>query len=170
MVSAALAQMDQVVKVADSINEAKRKAIIFAFLSALFMLIPIGGEAAAALGAISGLARIASLLTGALGNLALDVYSIVDDPKHPMGAIFGLITEPLGLLDAAILGKAAAARRSTSYDDLGKMDKRIEDGVKQIDRIKGACRLSKKRELPGVGSYSVSGLLDSAMPDVMESV
>ncbi|KAH8892724.1 glycoside hydrolase, partial [Thozetella sp. PMI_491] len=135
MLEEALENMDQVVEVADEIDEAKRKAIIFAFLSALLFFIPIAGEIAGAIAGVAAIARIAALI-GTLGDVAMDIYSLVDDPSNAPLAIFGLITGPLAIMDIAQIAKAARVKRGMATDDVKKLGDNVSAKVAKLDKIK----------------------------------
>ena len=55
---------------------------------------------------VAGIARIAALL-GALGDIAMDIYSIVDDPNNAPLAILSFTTCQLAIMDLAQVAKAA---------------------------------------------------------------
>ncbi|KAH8894676.1 glycoside hydrolase, partial [Thozetella sp. PMI_491] len=160
MLEEALANMDLVVDIADEIEEEKRKAIILAFLSAILFFIPMVGEVASALGAAAAIARIAALL-GEIGNAALDIYSIVDDPSNAPLAIFLLVTGAVSLLDVAKIAKAAGFRRAVAEEDVGKLGENVATKVQKIDRVKNFCKLNaRKRSVvtAPVGAWPMSSL------------
>ncbi|KAH6605499.1 hypothetical protein Trco_004652 [Trichoderma cornu-damae] len=141
MIQEAVYQMSQVVKVADEITEAQRKALILAFVGAILFLLPVIGEA---LGSVAELADIAAIVSaiGEIGNVAFDVYSIVDDPKNSLFSIFSLILAPLALLDVAQVAKAANFRRGLSTDDVTKLGPRVGESLGKIEKIKpNVCKL-----------------------------
>ena len=70
MIADAVENMDSIVKTAEKIDKKKRQAMIFAFLSALFFLVPVAGEVIGTLTTFAGIARIAALI-GELGALAM---------------------------------------------------------------------------------------------------
>lgn len=56
-----------------------------AFLTAIFFFIPVIGEGAGAVSSMAAIGRIVALLVE-VGNVALDIYTIVDDPDNaPLG-------------------------------------------------------------------------------------
>jgi hypothetical protein len=160
MIDDALGNMDQIVQVADEIDKEKQMAIIFAFLTAIFIFVPMAGEVAGTIGALAGIARIASLL-GVLGNTALDIYTIVDDPNNAPLAIFSLITGPMALGDVATMAKAAKARRDMSSDQVGKLGKGISDRMESIDKIRGVCLLKRSMVIPSSIEPWPMSVLDS---------
>lgn len=154
MVSDALDQMGQIVEIADEMEKAKRQAIIFAFLSALFFFIPVAGEVAGAIAGMAGIARIASLI-GTLGTVAMDAYDIVNTPENAPLAIFDLILAPLALGDITRVSKAASIKRGMSQDDIGKLGGKLKSRLDLVEMAKGACL--KKRDFP-LGAWPMSGL------------
>lgn len=138
MVVDAVENMQQVVETADKIDEEKRKALIMAFLGAIFFFIPIAGEV---LGAVAELGDIAAIVTalGVAGNTALDIYTIVDDPHNAPLAILSLIMEPLALASVAKVSQAANIRRGMSEDQLGKLSKTMANRMHTIQKVTGSC-------------------------------
>ncbi|KAH8432872.1 uncharacterized protein LDX57_010504 [Aspergillus melleus] len=120
MISDAVDNMHKIVEIAEDIREEKSKAILLAFLSAIFFFIPIIGEVASAVQSLATIGRIVSLL-GATGNAALDIYTLVDDKDNAPLAICGLILAPLALFDAVAVSKAANVRRGMSASDIKKL-------------------------------------------------
>lgn len=56
-----------------------------AFPTVIFFFIPVIGEGAGAVSSMAAIGRIVALL-GEVGNVALDIYTIVDDPDNaPLG-------------------------------------------------------------------------------------
>ncbi|XP_044724772.1 putative glycoside hydrolase family 18 protein [Hirsutella rhossiliensis] len=158
MVRQAVEGMSKIDDIVDEWEAAKRKNIILAFLSAIFFFIPIIGEVDGAVASLAGVARILATI-GVAGDVALGIYEIVDDVHNAPLAIFGLILEPLALVDVAKISKAARVRRAMSVDDERKLfgAKSVErlDAIRKVHNI---CKLgNKKRELP-IGSLPMSSL------------
>ena len=139
MVVQAVASMDEVEDVADKIDEAKRKALIMAFASALLFLVPVAGEV---LGAFAELGSIGAIVTtlGVAGNVAMDIYSIVEDPHNAPLLIFQLILEPLALANVGSVAKMANIRRGMSEAQVLKLGGKVADRMKIIQKITGACK------------------------------
>ena len=139
MVAQAVDSMSNVVTTADKIDEEKKKALILAFLGAILFFVPIAGEL---LGSVAELADVASVITvlGVAGNAAMDVYTIVDDPKNAPLAIFSLIMEPLALLDIAKVTKMASFRRDMKDDDVAKLGGKIASRMATIKKVCGNCK------------------------------
>ncbi|KAK4087609.1 hypothetical protein Purlil1_7940 [Purpureocillium lilacinum] len=138
MIVQAVESMSQVETVAGEIEEAKRKTIILAFLGAILLFVPIAGQV---LGALTELADLAIILTilGAVGNAALDVYTIVDDPDNAPLAIFSLVLEPLALADLAKISKAAGIRRGMTDADVLKLGGTVSKRMGMIKKVTGTC-------------------------------
>ncbi|KAB5566216.1 hypothetical protein GE09DRAFT_1284051 [Coniochaeta sp. 2T2.1] len=130
--------MGQVEDIADEITEEKRKAFILAFLSTIFLVIPIIGEV---IGAVTELADVGVILglLGAAGNAATDIYTIVDDPKNAPLVIVDLILSSLALADSATISKAANIRGAMKAEDVAKLGGKIDSRMKTIEKVKGTC-------------------------------
>lgn len=161
MVTDAIDQMQTISDKIDEQNAEKRKGIILAFVTAIFLFIPVAGEVASSLIGVATIARIASI-AGVVGNAALDIYSIVDDPDNAALAIVSLVFEPLALLDFGKIAKAARIRRGMKAEDVkalsgGKAGAKLE----KIDNIRSTCRRKIKRavlewDLPMSSAYNVT--------------
>ncbi|KAK6542011.1 hypothetical protein TWF694_007782 [Orbilia ellipsospora] len=138
-IAAAVESMQQVEDVAEEIEEAKRKALILAFVTAILFFIPIAGVA---LGTVAGLADIATVVTllGTVGSVAFDVYTIVDDPENAPLAIFSLILTPLALTDLSVISKAANIRRGMDTAEVAKLGRSVANRMDIVQRIAGMCR------------------------------
>jgi hypothetical protein len=139
MVAEAIDQMETVVETADEIDEAQRKSIILAFLGAILFFIPVVGEVLGSVAGLATLARIVAVIATA-GDVAMDIYTIVDDPGNAPLAIFGLVLAPLGLLDVAAVAKAAGITRGLGPDTLGKLGKNVGPKMDVINKCDGVCR------------------------------
>ncbi|KAL4861961.1 hypothetical protein BDV12DRAFT_203498 [Aspergillus spectabilis] len=140
MVSDAIENMQSIVEIAEEIEEAKAKSILFAFLSAIFFFVPVVGEVMGAISSLANIGRIVSLL-GAAGNVALDVYTILDDPENAPLAIFSLILTPLALMDVVKVGQAAKARRGMPAADVAKLGDRLSGRLNLISKLKDRCTI-----------------------------
>lgn len=140
MVSDAIESMESIVDIAEEIEEAKEKAILMAFLSAIFLFVPIVGEVIGSISSLATIGRIVALM-GNVGNAALDIYTIVDDKDNAPLAIFNLILAPLALVDIAAVAKAANYRRGMSADDISKLGEKLGTRMTTISRIKDRCPL-----------------------------
>lgn len=138
MIASATEKMALIETIADKIEEERRKAFILEFLSALFLIIPIVGEAIGSIAELADMGAILSML-GAVGNAGMDIYTIVDDPHNAPLAIFDLILEPLALRDIAKINKAANIRRGMSMDDVAKLGGKVKSRMETIDKVKGKC-------------------------------
>jgi hypothetical protein len=138
MLASATENMAQVEQIADKITEEEKKAFIIAFLSAIFLIIPVIGEVVGSVAELADVGVILGLL-GAAGNAATDIYTIVDDPNNAPLAIFDLILSPLALADVATISKAANLRRAMSADDVAKLGDKISSRMKTVEKAKGSC-------------------------------
>lgn len=145
MVDDAVDNMKTISDTVDEWDAEKRKSIILAFVTAIFLVIPVLGEIAGSLTAVASIARIAAIV-GVAGNTALDVYSIVDDPKNAPLAIFSLVLEPLSLVDVAKMAKAGSLRRGMKEEDLKALHPKPGSKLDKIEEIKNVCRAPVKRD------------------------
>jgi chitinase len=139
MIVQGVESMSMVVQTADKIEEQERKAIILAFVSAILFFTPIAGEVLRTVAEAADIAAIITVL-GAAGNAALDVYTIVDDPKNAPLAIVGLIMAPLALADVAVVTKAAQIRRGMSTQDIAKLGERVAQQMTKLRVVTGDCK------------------------------
>lgn len=155
-VTDAVDAMQKIDDTVDKWDEEKRKNFIIAFLTAIFLFIPIIGEIVGTVAEVANVARIAAL-AGTAGNVALDVYDIVKNPDNAALAIFSLVLEPLGLLDVIKVSKAAARRRLMSPEELKKLHANPDSKIHKIDDIRNSCGKKKRSagELP-VGVFPMS--------------
>ncbi|GIJ91190.1 hypothetical protein Asppvi_010155 [Aspergillus pseudoviridinutans] len=88
--------MESIVEAAEEMDWEKRKAIVFAFLSAIFFSVPFVGQLVSGLASLVTIGRIVALM-GTVSNVALDIYKVVDDEENAPLAVFNLILAPLAL-------------------------------------------------------------------------
>ncbi|KAL2813996.1 hypothetical protein BJX63DRAFT_431632 [Aspergillus granulosus] len=138
MVSDAVENMLSIVEVAEEIEEAKAMGILFAFLSAIFFFVPVVGEVISGVTSLVNVGRIISLL-GTAGNIALDVYTVLEDPENAPLAIFGLILTPLALMDIAKVSQAAKVRRGMPDADVAKLGERLSARLALVSKLKNRC-------------------------------
>jgi hypothetical protein len=119
----AVAAMEKIVKKADEIKKAEREEFILNFIMGLLFFIPFVGEAAAGLTAIRSIAR----LIGTVGDAALTVYGVVQDPENAFMTVFS------ALAGAGVgrggFKKAASSRRhmkKEDYDSLGPVKSKLD--------------------------------------------
>ncbi|RFU75486.1 glycoside hydrolase family 18 [Trichoderma arundinaceum] len=138
MIASAIEKMALVETIADKIEEEKRKAFILAFLSAIFLIIPIIGEVVGSIAELADVGAILSML-GAAGNAGMDIYTIVDDPHNAPLAIFDLVLSPLALGDIAKINKAANIRRGMKAEDVAKLGDSVKSRMDTVEKVKGKC-------------------------------
>lgn len=141
---------------ADQMNEEKRKNPL-SFFSAIFFFIPIVGQLVSSLTVFAGIGRIIALI-GAAGNTALTIHDVVNDPGNAPLAMFGLILEPVALLDFAKVNKVASFYRAMPADELKKLGAKTSARMTSIDNIKGRCRVLSKRDRFPVARLPMSSL------------
>ncbi|KAL2850300.1 hypothetical protein BJY01DRAFT_261581 [Aspergillus pseudoustus] len=138
MTSDAVDNMMSIVEVAEEIEEAKAKGILFAFLSAIFFIVPVVGEVISGVTSLVNVGRIISLL-GATGNVVLDIYTILDDEENAPLAIFSLVLTPLALMDIARVNQAANIRRAMPDADVAKLGERLSTRLALVSKLKNRC-------------------------------
>ncbi|KAF5972832.1 killer toxin alpha/beta [Fusarium bulbicola] len=139
MLASAAENMGTVVQIADKITDEERKAFILAFLSAIFLIVPVIGEVVGSIAELTDIGTVMALL-GAAGNSAVDIYTVVDDPKNAPLAIFDLILAPLAITDIATITKVANIRRGMKESDIAKLGDPVKRRTDIIDKVKGVCR------------------------------
>jgi hypothetical protein len=130
--------MAQVINVAKEIKEAKRKAAIIWFLTALFILVPISGWAISTIPCLATVGRLISLASK-VGLVRLDLYSMVVDPGSAPFVIFSYILGG-GLTDAVRVEKAARARRGMRPNDIKRIGDVFAKGITKINNLMLSCK------------------------------
>jgi hypothetical protein len=141
MIASATENMAEVVQVADEISAEQAKAFILAFLSAVFLIIPIIGEVVGSIGELANIAIILELL-GAAGNAAMDIYTLIKDPQNAPLAIMDLVLSPLALANLGTLQRAASIRRGMAEGDIARLGGKVSSRLKTIEKVKGTCKKS----------------------------
>ncbi|KAK3196417.1 hypothetical protein K4F52_000299 [Lecanicillium sp. MT-2017a] len=133
----AVENMQEISDKADEIEKREREEFILNMIMGILFFIPFVGEAAAA-----GLTAARSLirLIGEVGDIALTVYGVVENPNDAFGAIFGYLVGRGGVSNTK-LANAAGKRRSIKDGDL-KDIKSIKADIDVMQEIrKGVCSL-----------------------------
>ncbi|KAM7196728.1 putative glycoside hydrolase family 18 protein [Naviculisporaceae sp. PSN 640] len=157
MMVEAVAQMTKIAETVDKWDEEKRKNIILAFLTAIFIFIPIAGQVSSAFMTTAMVARIAASI-GVAGDIAMGIYSAVEDPDNLPLAIIGIVLAPLGLLDGVQMSKAAGMRKTMGREGVQKLGKGVSDPMDTISRIRGdKPRDRRARPGRGTGTGSLAG-------------
>ncbi|KAI9778945.1 MAG: hypothetical protein M1816_003793 [Peltula sp. TS41687] len=134
MTEFAVQSMEKVVEAAKEIKAAEKKEMILGFVMAFLMLIPAVGSAADAVG-LAAIGRIIAL-TGDLGNVALGVYGVVEDPKSAAIALFGAL---LSIRGEPGFAKAAEIRRGMSAQENAALGSFFQDKSRLLDSIQRSC-------------------------------
>ncbi|ETS81736.1 hypothetical protein PFICI_06738 [Pestalotiopsis fici W106-1] len=134
MMSSAVSNMRDVVKVADDAAEQERKEIIANFITGIFMLIPMAGELAGALGGATMKAIIG--MAGELANVGLTIYEIIDSPGSALTTILGFA---MGGGSIKPFRDAAKARRGMVQSEKDKLNPRTKVDLDRIDAARSAC-------------------------------
>jgi hypothetical protein len=133
--SEAIETMKRVVDLADKELEEERKADIANFITAIFMLIPVAGEVAGAVGGATMRAIIG--MAGELANVGYTIYEVVDDPSSALSTVLGFLMG--GGVSRRPFKEAAAARRGMSDTEKGKLAPRVKTDLDTITNLRTAC-------------------------------
>ncbi|GKT74274.1 alpha-glucanase [Colletotrichum tofieldiae] len=144
MLEGVIDSMNQIKKIGAEQRALDKKRLILEILSIVLLVLPIAGElVSTAFGGAAVVARMA-LLIGEVGNAALAIESIVDDPVSAPFAIMALLVGPYGgaseRTSAQGFKEAAAARRALSSDKLALFGDRFVEQDARIQKIVNACR------------------------------
>ncbi|KAK5993501.1 Killer toxin subunits alpha/beta [Cladobotryum mycophilum] len=140
----AIDSMKDIKEIGERAKEEAKKNLIFKILTIVFMVIPFVGEALGPLvGSAAAVARIA-LLIGEVGNGALTIADIIEDPTSAPFAMLGLIAGVGGgtakLSKGQALEDASKARGLLKDGDLAKFPQRFRDKDALLQKaVKGLC-------------------------------
>ena len=131
----AVESMVKIVETVKKIEKQKREAFILNFLMGLLFWIPMVGELVGPeLAAIGNMLR----LIGVVGDTAMTIYDMVQDPKNAFAAVFGLLAgagvKPKGFKDAA--GKRRELTGTKEFNALGNVKTQLD----RIEVIRRVCR------------------------------
>lgn len=115
--------------------------LILGILSAVLLVIPFAGEALGALGATATSISRVALLISELGNAAISIIDIVDNPLAAPLAILGTLVGAGGFSrgERSAYKDAADARRSLSSADLLKFSDDFRAKDETVQNIVKAC-------------------------------
>jgi hypothetical protein len=99
------------------------------------MVVPAVGEAVGSLG-FATIGRII-LLTGAAGDTAFGVYSLVDDPKSAIMALFAALVGFRGEMGFA---KAAEVRRGMTSKEIAALGSSLKEKSDLLHSIQKVCK------------------------------
>ena len=131
MLQFAIANMNKIIETANEALERERKEMILSFVTAFLMFIPIVGSTVGAAGGT--VLRTLINVAGELGNVALGIYEVVDDPKNALLNIFGLL---LGGVNLRPFKEIADLKRGMKTEDWNKLGP-IKKDMDRIDVLKG---------------------------------
>lgn len=141
MLQDAAKQIEEIKKIGGEVEEAKKKELILNIVSIVLVVIPFVGEATAALGGAVAIAR-AAFVIGEVGNVALSVYEIVDNPESAPFAILGIIGTASAIRTKGVrkaFSEAAGARRALSADKMKAFGEAFVKKDAQVQRILKSC-------------------------------
>lgn len=132
--SAAVSEMQNIDDTANKKIEADRKAEISAFVTMLFLLIPVAGEAAEEIGAAT--LRIIIDMAGELANAAYSIYDAVSDGDSPLQVVMALA---FGGTSFTPFKQAARRVRNMNAETKGKFPPKLKDKVESAKRMQCGC-------------------------------
>jgi hypothetical protein len=135
MTEFAVKSMEKIVKAADDIKDAEKKAMILNFIMAFLMIVPAVGEAVSSLGFAT--IRHIILLTGAAGDTVFGVYGLVDDPKSAIMALFAALVGFYGKMGFA---KAAEVRRGITSKEIAALGLSFKEKSDLLHSIQKVCK------------------------------
>ncbi|KAH8899349.1 glycoside hydrolase [Thozetella sp. PMI_491] len=147
MIEEAVNQIKDISDTVQEWDEEKRKNIILAFITGILFFVPVVGEVAGAIASLATIGRVISIL-GALGELATDIYGVVDTKGNDPLAIMSLVLAPLAIFDAVQIAKAAKISRGMNKDDIAKLGKNIGDKLDLAKDANRVCKLTKRNIFP----------------------
>ncbi|KAK1954550.1 hypothetical protein LY78DRAFT_686856 [Colletotrichum sublineola] len=144
MLEGVIGSMKQIKKIGTDQRSLEKKRLVLEILSIILLVLPIAGElVSAAFGGASMVTRMA-LLIGEVGNVALTIETIVNDPISAPFAIMALLIGPYGAASqrtsAEGFREAVAVRKALSSDKLALFGNRFVEQDAKIQRIVNACR------------------------------
>ncbi|KAH6722001.1 exo-1,3-beta-D-glucanase [Leptodontidium sp. MPI-SDFR-AT-0119] len=135
LTASAVSSMTDVVETANEITAAERKAFIVNFVSAILMIIPGAGIPIRA-GLVPALRRMLTLI-GEVGNPALAIYSMVDNPSSAPFEIIGLLLG--GSASGSAFKSAASKRKGITNTERNTLPDKVKGGLDRIDTVRNAC-------------------------------
>lgn len=136
LLAQAVDNMANVKELGGEIEEQKKKETILFLVSLVLLVVPFVSEIGLELAGFVSLARFA-FIGGEIGNGALTIAEVIDDPESAPVAIMGLLTGAAGRGKRTedIMSDAAAARLKMKAADvagIGKTFKAIDDKVQKV--------------------------------------
>ncbi|CAG8898521.1 unnamed protein product [Penicillium egyptiacum] len=140
MMQDATESMKTIKKIGAEAEEKQKNKLIMMILTIVFAVIPFAGEAAAAIGGVAAIARVA-LVIGEAGNAALTVADIVNDPASAPFAIAGLLVGAgaAGRPSRKMFSEAAGARKALSADKLKLFSESFQHKDRIVQKIVKKC-------------------------------
>ena len=106
-----------------------------AFSGSILFLVPFAGRMLSSIAELVDIGAIVSVV-GAVGNTALDIYSVASDPHKVPFAIMTALLDPLAILDSVKVAKMASPRRQMGESDVLKLGDQVKPILDKIDFIK----------------------------------
>ncbi|KAJ5256981.1 CAZyme family GH18 [Penicillium angulare] len=139
-------QMEQITEIGKKQKEADKKErinFILNIVSMVLVVIPFAGEATAAIGGATAIARAAAVV-GEVSNAAVTIAEIVNEPKSAPFAILGFL---MGSSTAGVVGKgtknaftkAAGARKAMTADTLKAFSPSFQKNDAIVQKIVQKC-------------------------------
>lgn len=135
--SAAVQNMEGIVKIANQKIEQERKEGIAAIVTAIFFFIPFVGEGAAAI----GLATLRTIidLAGTFADIGYSIYDTIQDPKNALFNILSIIFSA-GALKGAFTA-ASAEWRALKQEKIEHLPPTFLRDVTAMRKMQASCKL-----------------------------
>lgn len=134
MMNQAIEGMKKVIETADKILEEQRKQAIAGFITAIFCMVPIAGEAAGFVG--GALLRTIVTMAGELGSIAYTLYDAISEPKNAIADVLGLV---MGGVSRQPFKDAASSFRKMPKKDSEKLGKTINVDLTKVKQMRNRC-------------------------------
>lgn len=139
-VKAAATAMQQVVDIGEKEEEDEALEIILYFLTAFLLLLPGIGEELSAITDVAIFARLADMVA-IVGDTAMTVYGIIQDPSSAPMEIGGLLLGGLGARADSTFTKAAKVKRALPDSVITKLGSDVSDGMAKVSKRTETCSL-----------------------------
>lgn len=140
MLAQAVDSMENVKVIAKQMEELEKKRLILTIVSVVLLVLPMVGELGFEMAGFVQLARFA-FVAGEIGNAAMTVADIIDNPEGAPFAIMGMLfgAAGSGMRLERGLEQAAAARRIMSAGDVAGIGKVFEAKSGLVQKVVSQC-------------------------------
>ncbi len=140
MAQGAVTSMSQVVDTAGKLEEEERKDMMLLFLTGLLFLVPFVGEALSGIAELATLARFVTML-GTMGDGAMAVYGVVEDPTSAPLMIIGMLLGGMFTSDTKFFSDAATVRRGMSEGEVAALGDVVSTAMTKVSNTFKMCKI-----------------------------